>query len=623
MMERRLRVISSLLVRSLPADVRKALYTDTKFCERIGIETAAAFALGKDVSVRSISLLDALRAAVDGRKSTRLILADGKGVRVKLSVNKGGSAVVHLGAGAFQFENADVLSSKTLVRRKALKRIFKEQPLLKEEEERWSKVTSTRKLSKDEFLELMTALEGTPEALSKTLQKLRELSPEAMVPFSREYYTRLLAPISVGQELRSFGETALKAARQHVLAENRRVGMRRIAYSNLWQPLLPLDLLRSVRTAEVSTLLDSFDPFSLLFGFELCRARVEKSKSFEQLGTKFLEKLFGDDAMLRRRCEMFSACAIVTTVSLRKTFDEASVPLSWFRLAAFTHAGLLADALCWITDAPDFFKWVVERVGTSFLWYVLYDRRDAPRWRSEWLSPEQVEAELLGRALNAVALLRKGRYPKAWRDVVDKFVARQRDRNRLVDSSFPGPLDDFGDRAPTPKALQTVIDEFERSLKAATNIAEVKGLTGLAYLANPSPTMVQELTRLLGACLPAALNQDVLDACAHIAAGSRSEELARAVVNQCLRELREGTSNRAVAKLYVIMLEACAAVADPKRYSELVGEVSAALALTVPQTIPMIGMRSIFEALTYRDPKLLAALSRASAHLDTLEMRRT
>ena len=104
MMERRLRVISSLLVRSLPADVRKALYTDTKFCERIGIETAAAFALGKDVSVRSISLLDALRAAVDGRKSTRLILADGKGVRVKLSVNKGGSAVVHLGAGAFQLK---------------------------------------------------------------------------------------------------------------------------------------------------------------------------------------------------------------------------------------------------------------------------------------------------------------------------------------------------------------------------------------------------------------------------------------------------------------------------------------------------------------------------------------
>jgi hypothetical protein len=135
--------------------------------------------------------------------------------------------------------------------------------------------------------------------------------------------------------------------------------------------------------------------------------------------------------------------------------------------------------------------------------------------------------------------------------------------------------------------------------------------------------MIQELTRLLGASLAEAPGQDVLDACAHIAASGRSEALARAVVNQCLRELRDVTSNKAVAQLYTIMLEACAAAGDRKAYSELIGEVSAALALAVPHTIPMIGIRSVFEALTYRDPKLLSALSRASGHLEALEMRRT
>jgi hypothetical protein len=265
---------------------------------------------------------------------------------------------------------------------------------------------------------------------------------------------------------------------------------------------------------------------------------------------------------------------------------------------------------------------VTGGVGASFLWYVLYDRRDAPRWRAEWIAAEQIEAELLGRALNAVALLPKGRYPKAWRDVIDRFVSRQKDRNRLIESSFPGPLDDFGDRAPAPKELQAVISEFEVNLKEATSISEVRGLTGLAYLANPSATMVQ-LTRLLDASLSDAPEQNVLDACAHIAAGGRSEPLARAVVNRCLRELREVTSEKAVAEFYTIMVEACAAVGGRKGYSELLGEVSAALVLAVPQAIPMMGIRSIFEALTFRDPKLLSALSRASAHVEALEMRRS
>ncbi len=539
---RRIRVIASLLVRSLPQDVRRALYADTQFCEEIGIETAATFALGKDVSVRSASLLDALAAAIDGRKSARLILADGKEERAKLGVDKQTSAVIYLGAGAFKFDDADLLSSKPDRRRKALKRVLKERPLLGQEEERWRKVISARRLSKDEFVELMSALEATPETLSKNIQK---------------------------------------------------------------------------------TLLEAFDPFSLLCGFELCRPRLEKNKSFERLGAEFLQRLFGDDAQLRRRCEIFSACAIVTTVTLRRTFDEASAPLFWFRLSALTHAGLLTDALRWVNDAPCFLKWVTDGVGTSFHWYGLYDRRDAPRWRPEWIIPEQIEAELLGRALNAVSLLPKSKYPKAWREIIDRFVARQRGHNRLVDSSFPGPLDDFGERPPAPKELQAVITEFEISLKAATNIAKVKGLTGLAYLANPSAVMTQELTRLLGTTLGGSPALDTLDACAHIAAGARSEPLARAAINQCLREVREATSSKAVARLYTIMLEACAAAGDRKAYSELVGEVSAALALAVPQAMPMIGIRSIFETLTYRDPKLLSPLSRASGQLEALEMRRS
>ena len=174
-----------------------------------------------------------------------------------------------------------------------------------------------------------------------------------------------------------------------------------------------------------------------------------------------------------------------------------------------------------------------------------------------------------------------------------------------------------------PRDLQAVITEFEVNLKAATDIAKVRGLTGLAYLANHSAVMTQELTRLLSTTLSVSPALDTLDACAHIAAGARSEPLARAVINQCLRKVREASSDKAVGHLYTIMLEACAAAVERKAYSEFVGEVSAALALAVPQPIPTIGLRSIFEALTYRDAKLLPPLNQASGYLEALEMRRS
>jgi hypothetical protein len=121
----------------------------------------------------------------------------------------------------------------------------------------------------------------------------------------------------------------------------------------------------------------------LLFSFELCRARLDHGKSYVALGTDFLKALFEDEKELRRRCQIFTACAIVAIVTLRRTFDEYSVPLYWFRLAALTHAGLLTEALRGLVQPSEFYEWARKSVGPPFVWHSAYDRRDAPRWRPE------------------------------------------------------------------------------------------------------------------------------------------------------------------------------------------------------------------------------------------------
>jgi hypothetical protein len=615
-------VMGSLLVRSMPSDVSKALYADTQFCADVGIQTAAYFGLGKDVSVQSASLLKAIGAAIDGRKTARLKLPDGTEVRTKLSVNQGTRAVIHIGKHGYLFDDADLLATSRARRHKALARALQTRPLLKDEDVHLRELMSARRLDKDEFIQLMTSFERTPEAFAATIKATRQLTVDVLVPSDPKYYFRLLAPPPEPSEnVREYKATRLAGARQHVLATNLGAGLRRIAYSNLWQPLVPLEILASIDSSQIAALRDAFDPFSLLFGFELCTARLGQDKSYETLGTAFLRALFEDNDALRR-CRIFAACAIVTTVILRRTFDESSVPLYWFRLAALTHAGLLTEALRGLTEPSQFYDWAIQAVGTAFFWHVLYDRRDAPRWRSEWISPEQIEAELFGRVLNAMALVPQDRRPKPWQKIIDEFGDKQRARNRAIAPHFAGPLDDFGDFPTAPPDLQAIITDIEARLHGATKPSDITGLTGLAYLIQPTDKIVAELTRLLSGPQAEVIDTELLDTCAHMAACARSESLARSVINQCLRTLRSGSSQSQIAELYTTTLEACAALAEPKAYRQFVNETSTVLVLNIPESVPMTGIRAILEVLTHRDPKLFSTLSRASANLEAVEMRR-
>lgn len=616
------RTMASLLVSAFPTPIRAALYRDKQFCADVGITTTASMPLSANLSVQSESLFSALAAAVDGRKSTRIKLADGSQVRVTLGVEKNGSGTLRFGGRGFTFRDASLLSTKRTRRNKALARALESRPLLKGESEHWRKIADKRPFEREEFVELVSALEATPEAVFSSVQRAPSASVEDFLPRTRTYYDRLVAPLNDCLDLINFVSTSLKEARGHALSVNFSLGLRRIAYSNLLQIILPLELLDNIKIGDIAELLNAFDPFSLLFGFELCRYKIDHDVAFEELGTRFLLALLGQDDSLRRRCQVFSACAIFTTVLLRERFEEGSVPLFWFRLVALTHAGLLTDALRSLDEPAKFYEWAIKSFGTSFFWGTNYDRRDAPRWRSEWIVAEQIEAELFGRVRGAIGLLPKGRYPKPWQEIVNKVAARQQERKQQLASSFPGPLDDFGNQLIVPPEMQQVVAEREVSIKSAKSISEVGRLTGFAYLFRSTESIVQELVRLLDTTHSAPINRELLDACAHIAACSRSEALSRSVINQCLAAVRTCRSAKDLIDLYGVMLQACAAVADHRAYRDFLANTSTALVLNIAPPVPMIDIRLIFETLTQRDPKLHSSLSRASANVEAVEMRR-
>ncbi len=235
-------VLFGLLINPLPGAVRTCLLMDQAFCRDLGIKPKFWFPLAKDISVETRSLNNALRAATSGRNSARISLGGGKQRRVKLGL-RAGAATIELGKRGFSFSDADLLSAERPKRSRAFSRVFSQRPLLPDEEQVWRAIAKERALTDREYMELMTALNATPEAVGKELQKPRNLNSDDLMPDEPAYYHRLIAPLADSGTLSAFIDGELASARRALLTAHPRRALRRIAYSALAQPLIPFNLL--------------------------------------------------------------------------------------------------------------------------------------------------------------------------------------------------------------------------------------------------------------------------------------------------------------------------------------------------------------------------------------------
>jgi hypothetical protein len=118
--------------------------------------------------------------------------------------------------------------------------------------------------------------------------------------------------------------------------------------------LVPFELLSEVDKTVLLRINERHDPFSLIFGLELCGALIGNCGDLEDVGKKIFENLFSDSDLLKHRCKLFSACVMISSARLRSIGAALESPLFWHRMAALTHAGVLTNALSDIKDAQNF-----------------------------------------------------------------------------------------------------------------------------------------------------------------------------------------------------------------------------------------------------------------------------
>lgn len=614
---RRQAAASSILLSALPSQAREPMVKDHLFTTQLGVVPLFHVTIGRGYVVEAADLHTALRLAVDGAAAAVVKTREGSRLDMRLSVGKRGTVVLAHGEHLFSFADADLLATKKTVRLRALKRVFLERPLLAEEEAAWRRVASERPLEGLEYAELMSALTATPEAWRIRYSKPERFEGKDLLPKGRAYFERLVAPLGNAATIEDF-VAQLLAAQSELLRRNSKRALRRIAFTALWQPLIPFSLLKDVAHNDIATLLKAEDPFSLLFGFELCAARLSEDPAFATLGTSFVKRLLLDKRS-RSRCMVYSACAMICASRTRLAALALDAPLYWVRLAALSHAGVLADAMRRNLNAERFWQWALDSFYPAYHWHAEVDRREAPRWRPYWIEPGHVYADLVGRVANALGKIPRDQRPESWTSIFDQCFEALEAAGDLVAMSYPGPFEDYGPH-PGSESHEFFVT-LDAMLDLAPIIEKVGPLTALAYTTRPSDRLVHGMARILAGPVDAPIappgeETQALHLAAHVAAVTRSEGLAQDVIRRAVFEVRRAGRTAPLGEFLTMVLVACASTEDQDAFYRLFADAAVRLAYAI-ETLPDIAaMQDAIPDLGSRDENLITALSRAGAILE-------
>jgi len=146
-------------------------------------------------------------------------------------------------------------------------------------------------------------------------------------------------------------------------------------------------------------------------------------------------------------------------------------------------------------------------------------------------------------------------------------------------------------------------------------------LFAVAYTIRLAQGVLADVERLLDRAPDEPLVEDherpFLHLCAHIAGAGRSEAIGKLVIHRCLFAARTAGSSEEVAALFGIAVEACATQADAAEHRELIGTTAAQFGFAVEDASKLVYLPVLFDMLGARDEKLIPALARANATVQT------
>ncbi|WP_193188987.1 HTH domain-containing protein [Nisaea sediminum] len=604
------------LLDSIPIEMREELLSDSALCKRLNIDTTTFVNLSSGIKITQNELFRAAQNAVDNKKTAKINLSNGKTIHAQVRCRDGRTAEIKIKGIWFTLDDVAPASRKAIIRQTAIGRLLAEFPLSELDENFWRDAGQKGALTSDLFFKFKQSVSSTPEALHRFIQSTTTFSSENLVPENLSYCSALLALPTDGASFEDYIVGPLRLERESLIKRHPQVALRRIAFSSIADALVPHDLLDGYGFDDISDLLDADDPFSLIFGFQICAARLEIDPRYEELGSKFLHKAIADEAALTR-CQIASGVSILAMQHLAENPEHSGFPVFWRRLLALTHAGLVTDAMNGIKDGSGFFDWVIQGNAFEYVWLSLLDRQSAPRWKSDWILPEQLYAETIGRAVNAFGRLPQDQQPAEWKSILTSAVKASEGKPKSGYHFFPGPLDEFIEH-PTEKLPDEMLQSIKDGMASAQPINDVPGLMHIAYTSKPPADLLSCIVERVKGNRDKPLGENdfelwLLEIFAHISGTTKSEELASAVMERCFDEATSFEPRTNATGLFAIILSACAGFSDIDEYRTQLGTAARRLALICKPGEELSDLNAVFRVLRKLSKELDPYLAPARA----------
>lgn len=458
------------MLHMLPPSLRRALLDDAAAKARLEIPTRPVTTIRDDLAFDSTTLTEALRTAFSTGVQVEITSTTNQVVSLQA---EGTTIVLATGIERLRLADLAVLASDASIRSTALSEY--EQSMLSLPP-KWQEIRSRIENAPQTFdvlNDLTTFVSSSPlrqfESLARKLEE-HELGFIDLCPLDGRYWTYLVGSGAVEAADAAALSSALASARELMIAHAGLLKAAPFVFSSSGSyALSPRVTLAGASNETILSCIPSdlsvAAPFSLIAILETLAGRPAEGP-LDDAASKIVAHFAQDADWLGRSSEAFTVMFRVCIAQLAAAPNTDHRSWAWRRLAAFTQANIVTPLLLkdWENRA-EFVAWMRDNSIVLYRIRTALDAQSAPRWRDDWVEPENIRAEIFGRLRQICFVSPDSAARWGLAEKIEGLVAKAEEDSLPQAARFAGPLE--GDRESAPRAAPEDADAIESAYVAA------------------------------------------------------------------------------------------------------------------------------------------------------------
>jgi len=402
--------IAVVMMGLFPQSIRGSALEDRAFREQLELSVDAVIRLDKSGQQFDRSKLFAAIRQLYGDSSKDAEVTSNDKLVWKLRLSADGESIFLFREGSeIALSNFVCLSSDSAKRLAWFDREAQKFALTDARSRNWREILEVRPVDDEEVDQLLTEIRLTPRFVANSLANhLRgeTLSIFSLIPSDIRYYDRLVGEPGDAANLRIFVELRAKGQFENWL-KTPLDGLRRALLLSS-QPLFPA----AIQLGEVprEELLKAYkwleqhgDRISQLGALEAGLAHLDKFPELEPTLAKMAAG-FVNDVPDDPEGRLILLCSLILMVEgeFARTGIARNRPTFWRRLAAIAHASVIEREIIAAGVPPStIHDWAFPSRGQLYYLQSFVDLRTEPRWLPDFVLPNQLKAEFIGRIYTA------------------------------------------------------------------------------------------------------------------------------------------------------------------------------------------------------------------------------